>query len=64
MNQWELKTWRLGLGLTQKQAAEALGCSKSWVSSAEIGRRPIPKTIELLCQQLQKNKKRMRRVGR
>jgi len=25
MNQWELKTWRLGLGLTQKQAAEALG---------------------------------------
>lgn len=58
MTRWEFKAWRLGLRLTQEQAAQGLGRSTSWVSSAEIGRRPIPKTIELLCQQLQKGKRK------
>jgi transcriptional regulator with XRE-family HTH domain len=36
-----LKTGRLKVGLTQKQAAEALGVSQSYLSQLEMGQRPV-----------------------
>jgi transcriptional regulator with XRE-family HTH domain len=45
----EFRAWRKRLGLTQAQAAEALGRSRDWVAAAETGRRPIDHTVELAC---------------
>ena len=45
----QLKSWRLRLGLTQEQAAEALGVTRSGVQHWEYGRREIPRYIELAC---------------
>lgn len=50
----ELKSWRKGLGLTQPQAAEALGISLSMLCNYEKGidrqtkrPAPIPRTVAL-----------------
>ena len=43
----ELKTWRKASGLTQKEAADALGIHKQTVSTYERGFCAIPKTVEL-----------------
>jgi DNA-binding XRE family transcriptional regulator len=44
--------WRKRLGLTQKQAADALGCSLRSISNYEGGHWPIPLAIELACEGL------------
>lgn len=48
----EFKAWRKRLGMTQAQAAKAIGRSAAWVASAETGRRKIGKTVELACERL------------
>lgn len=56
MSPEQFKAWRLGLGLTQSEAAEALGLSKASIANYEAGRRredgrpvEIPKTVALAC---------------
>jgi len=45
----EFKAWRLALGLTQTEAADALGISKRMVIYYEQGRYPVPKSVSLAC---------------
>lgn len=45
----DLREWRERLGMTQAQAAAALGRSVEWVHSAETRRRPIERMVELSC---------------
>ncbi len=49
MTRQEFISWRRRLGMTQAQAAAALGGRRSWVTSVEIGRREIDRTVELAC---------------
>jgi transcriptional regulator with XRE-family HTH domain len=43
------KHWRSTLGLTQSQAAEALGISPRMLRNYEAGSHPIPLAIGLAC---------------
>lgn len=52
----QFKAWRAAMGLSQQQAAEALGLSRLSIINYEAGRRredgrpvAIPKTVELAC---------------
>lgn len=45
----DMREWRRRLGMTQAQAAEALGRSADWVRSVETGRRTIDRVAELAC---------------
>lgn len=45
----EFKAWRKRLGLTQGQAAEALGLSLRAIQYYERGEREITKTVALAC---------------
>lgn len=45
----EFRAWRKRLGLTQAQAAEAIGRSFDWVQSVECGRRVAARIVELAC---------------
>jgi len=56
MNNEQFKTWRKRLGLTQQQAAEALGLSIQALGNYERGQRyedgrevKIPRPIDLAC---------------
>ena len=52
-------------GLTQKQLAEALGCSQSAISEWKDGKRTIPKkTLTIIClmQENQQLKERLKDV--
>ena len=54
MTPHEFKTWRKGLGLKQKDAAEQLGLKKRVIQYYERGHRDgrkieVPKTVELAC---------------
>ena len=49
----ELKQWRNNHGLTQSQAAQALGLkNRSSICLLENGTRPITKMMELATQQI------------
>ena len=49
----ELKQWRNNHGLTQSQAAQALGLkNRSSICLLENGKRPITKMMELATQQI------------
>lgn len=54
----ELREWRKRLGLTRAQAACALGLSASWIESAETGRRPIKRPIQLACERIEDTRRR------
>ena len=54
MTPHEFRTWRKGLGLSQKQAADALGLKNRIVQYYEKGERDgekvkIPKHVRLAC---------------
>lgn len=48
----DLKAWRAGRGMTQQQAAEALGIGHSTVRAIEAGTRDMSLTIALACRWL------------
>ncbi|QIB32652.1 helix-turn-helix domain-containing protein [Ancylobacter pratisalsi] len=57
----EFREWRLRLGLTQAQAARALGLattsdgtSSDAVRHYENGRRSVPQTVAILCQYIER----------
>ena len=47
MNPEAFRAWRLRLGLTQPQAAEALGRSISMLKLYESRRKPVPQVVRL-----------------
>jgi transcriptional regulator with XRE-family HTH domain len=49
---WDLKKWRKKLGLNQSEAAEKLGVGRGALQTWEREIRPIPKTVELACEEL------------
>lgn len=44
-----LLAWRRRYGLTQKAAAEAIGCSRRALQQWEAGTHPVPRYIALAC---------------
>lgn len=59
-NPKHLKDWRARMAMTQVEAAEALGRSRSMISHYEMAIYPIPTAIELACQQLEAQRKEAR----
>jgi len=62
MTSEEFRRWRALMGLTQQQAADALGMSKSTIENYEAGKRrdvdqavEIPKVVALACAALQRD---------
>lgn len=59
----ELRAWRERLMLTQREAAEALGCSKRAVEEWEAG-KPIAHTVLLATRWIEEHPELRRRVWR
>jgi DNA-binding transcriptional regulator YiaG len=53
MTSREMREWRKTLGLTQQEAASALGVGARTVRAWEGGEWPIPTTVAFACQWLQ-----------
>jgi len=52
MDQWDFKKWRKKLGINQVAAGEMLGLSRGAVQNWENEIRPVPRAVELGCQEL------------
>jgi DNA-binding XRE family transcriptional regulator len=52
MDHWDLKKWRKKLGINQVAAGEMLGLSRGAVQDWESEVRPVPRGVELACQEL------------
>jgi hypothetical protein len=52
MDQWDFKKWRKKLGINQVVAGEMLGLSRGAVQYWESEIRPVPRAVELACQEL------------
>jgi DNA-binding XRE family transcriptional regulator len=52
MDQWDFKKWRKKLGINQVTAGEMLGLSRGAVQYWESEIRPVPRAVELACQEL------------
>ena len=52
MDQWDFKKWRKKLGINQVEAGEILGLSRGAVQYWESEIRPVPRAVELACQEL------------
>ena len=52
MDQWDFKKWRKKLGINQVAAGEMLGLSRGAVQYWESDLRPVPRAVELACQEL------------
>ncbi len=52
MDQWDFKKWRKTLGINQVAAGEMLGLSRGAVQQWESDIRPVPRAVELACQEL------------
>lgn len=52
----DFRAWRKRLGMTQAQAAAALGRSHIWVRMAEAGTRPITTVVELACREVERGR--------
>src|SRR6266850_3287854 len=52
MDQWDFKKWRKILGINQVEAGEVLGLSRAAVQYWESYIRPVPRAVELACQEL------------
>lgn len=52
MDQWDFKKWRKKLGINQVVAGELLGLSRGAVQYWESDLRPVPRAVELACQEL------------
>jgi transcriptional regulator with XRE-family HTH domain len=45
----DFKTWRKAMGLTQQQAADAIGVTKRSVQLWEADDQPVSRTVALAC---------------
>ena len=52
MDQWDFKKWRKKLGINQVSAGAMLGLSRGAVQYWESDIRPVPRAVELACQEL------------
>ncbi len=52
MDQWDFKKWRKKLKINQVVAGELLGLSRGAVQYWENDLRPVPRAVELACQEL------------
>src|SRR5262249_23695100 len=52
MDAWDLKKWRKKLGYNQFEAAKRLGVRRASIQNWEQELWPIPRVIELACQQI------------
>jgi hypothetical protein len=52
MDQWDFKKWRKKLGINQVVAEEMPGLSRGAVQYWESDIRPVPRAVELACQEL------------
>jgi transcriptional regulator with XRE-family HTH domain len=52
MDMWDLKKWRRKLRYSQFEAAEKLGVSRGAIQHWECERTPIPKAIDLACEEI------------
>src|SRR5258705_10164438 len=52
MDQWDFKKWRKKLAINQVAAGEMLGLSRGAVQYWESDLRPVPRAVELACQEL------------
>src|SRR5579883_707139 len=63
MDQWDFKKWRKKLGLNQVVAGELLGLSRGAVQYWESDLRPVPRAVELACQELLRRWKQRAEYG-
>jgi DNA-binding XRE family transcriptional regulator len=63
MDQWDFKKWRKKLGLNQVAAGEMLGLSRGAIQYWENDRRPVPRAVELACQELLRRWKQVPEYG-
>ncbi|MGH6712601.1 MAG: helix-turn-helix domain-containing protein [Bradyrhizobium sp.] len=63
MDQWDFKKWRKNLGINQVAAGEMLGLSRGAVQYWESDIRPVPRAVELACQELLRRWKRRPEFG-
>jgi transcriptional regulator with XRE-family HTH domain len=63
MDQWDFKKWRKKLGINQVAAGEMLGLSRGAVQYWENDRRPVPRAVELACQELLRRWKQLPEYG-
>lgn len=52
MDQWDFKKWRKKLRINQVEAGDMLGLSRAAVQCWESEIRPVPRAVELACQEL------------
>jgi DNA-binding XRE family transcriptional regulator len=52
MDQWDFKKWRKTLEINQVAAGEMLGLSRGAIQQWESDIRPVPRAVELACQEL------------
>ena len=52
MDQWDFKKWRKKLGVNQVAAGNMLGLSRGAVQYWESDIRPVPRAVELACEEL------------
>src|SRR6267378_1892351 len=52
MDQWDFKKWRKKLAINQVVAGEMLGLSRGAIQYWESDIRPVPRAVELACQEL------------
>jgi len=52
MDQWDFKKWRKKLDINQIAAGELLGLSRGAVQQWESEIRPVPRAVELACQEV------------
>ena len=52
MDQWDFRKWRKKLAINQVAAGELLGLSRGAVQCWEGEIRPVPRAVELACQEL------------
>ena len=58
VDSWDLKKWRKKFGYNQFEAAEKLGVNRGAVQNWEREIRPVPKAVELACEELNQFAKR------
>lgn len=58
MDAWDLKKWRKRFGYNQFEAAEKLGVNRGALQNWEREVRPIPRAVELACDELSQLAKR------
>jgi DNA-binding XRE family transcriptional regulator len=63
MDAWDLKKWRKKLGYNQFEAAERLGVQRASIQRWEQELRPIPRVVELACQQIMRRWKQRPEFG-